>query len=73
MGEYADETLDREMNEWIEEILPPFSDEKVCPKLKRNLTSRSSRAADVCVLWPSCDYGTLDVCKACSRYQPPPA
>ena len=42
-------------------------------KLKRNLTSRLSRAARVCAYWKSCDDFNIICAKSCPRYKPPPA
>ncbi len=42
-------------------------------KLKRNLTSRRSRAADVCVHWKSCCHARPECPNLYSCYKPPPA
>ena len=35
MGDGADEALDREMNEWMEETRPVFGSEDTCPICNR--------------------------------------
>ncbi len=45
-----------------------------CPALKgRNLTSRSSRAANACVYWTTCDTPRTECKKCIAEIKPPPA
>ena len=37
MGDYADDALDREMEQWNEETRPIYEGEEVCPNCSRSL------------------------------------